>query len=155
LGRTTVWRILREATKKLWDTLSPHYLKVFSNARRLAIIVIIKPRNSFSQAPSEEEWSQVVNEFEEDWNFPNCLGAIDGKHVVVIAPSNSGSLFYNYKGTFSVVLLATCDAKYRFTTVDIGAYGRQSDGGIFASSGLGKALEEGKEDLHGAMHLYS
>ena len=35
------------------------------------------------------------------WGFPLCLGAIDGKHLIVQCPPNSGGAFYNYKDTFS------------------------------------------------------
>jgi hypothetical protein len=91
--------------------------------------------------PTRKTWSQIVNYFSDLWNFPNCIGAIDGKHVNVQAPPNSGSKFFNYKHSFSVVLLALVDAHYKFTVVDIGSYGRKSDGGIFAHPKLGKYLE--------------
>ncbi len=57
------------------------------------------------------------------------------------APQRSGSYFYNYKGTHSVVLLALADAHMRFLYVDAGCNGRISDGGVFANSVLSEALE--------------
>jgi hypothetical protein len=64
-----------------------------------------------------------------------------GKHIEIQAPQNSGSLLFNYKKTFSVVLLALVDANYKFTIIDDGRYGKSSDGGLFARSILGKSLE--------------
>ena len=90
------------------------------------------------QTPSE--WEEIAVNFERTWNYPHCVGTIDGKHVVIRSPSNSGSLFYNYKGTFSVVLMALVDASYKFISVDIGSYGKQSDAGILSHSHLGQAL---------------
>jgi hypothetical protein len=61
--------------------------------------------------------------------------------VKIQAPPNSGSEFFNYRHSFSVVLLTLVYARYKFTVVDIGSYGRNSDGGIFAHSKLWKYLE--------------
>ena len=79
--------------------------------------------------------------FETQWNFPNCLGALDGKHIVVRQPRNSGSYFFNYKGTFSLVLLALVDANYQFIYIDVGCNGRISDGGVFRNCSLATSLE--------------
>lgn len=57
-------------------------------------------------------------------------------------PKSSGSLYYNYKGTFSLVLLAISSADYRFLFIDYGSYGHESDAGIFDRSKLRKAIEE-------------
>lgn len=85
---------------------------------------------------SEEQWRKIANELYERWNFPHCAGAMDGKHVLLQAPFNSESTFYNYKKSFSIVLLALVDADYRFTFIDVGAQGRLNDAGIFAETTL-------------------
>lgn len=51
-------------------------------------------------------------------------------------------MFYNYKLFYSVVLQAVADARYRFIFIDVGAYGKQSDGGIFAASSLSKFIDD-------------
>ena len=56
------------------------------------------------------------------------------------APAKSGFLFYNYKKSFSIVLLAVCNTDYEFTLIDIGGAGRQSDRGVFSNSNLGYAI---------------
>ncbi|XP_024871913.1 protein ANTAGONIST OF LIKE HETEROCHROMATIN PROTEIN 1-like [Temnothorax curvispinosus] len=102
VGKSTVYSIIPEVCKAIWDVLQPLYLRV----------------------PNEEnEWLEIANEFNSLWNFPNCIGAIDGKHIRINAPPMSGSAFHNYKGSFSFALMAICDAQYRFTWLDIGDYG--------------------------------
>ncbi|GFS11487.1 protein ANTAGONIST OF LIKE HETEROCHROMATIN PROTEIN 1 [Elysia marginata] len=54
---------------------------------------------------------------------------------------------FNYKKFFSVILQGVSDAKYRFINIDVGGYGKQSDGGTFHASELYRALTDGKINL--------
>lgn len=89
---------------------------------------------------SEETWTNIADAFEKYANFPNCLGAIDGKHIKIIQPLDSGSLYYKYKNFFSMILLAVCDANYMFAFVDVGSYGRVSDSTLYKESVLQKII---------------
>ena len=120
LGHSTVCRIIDDTCEAIWNALAVDYLRPPS---------------------SQEDWKRISESFYRLWNFPNCIGAIDGKHIVMQAPHRSGSTFFNYKKTHSIVLMAVCDAHYCFTYVDIGDYGRHSDGGVFSHSNFGKSME--------------
>ena len=89
-----------------------------------------------------DNWKRIADDYYQIWNFPNCVGSIDGKHIVMQAPMRSGSSYFNYKGTHSIVLMAVCDSHYRIILVNIGKSGKSSDGGIFANSHFGIAFEE-------------
>lgn len=118
IGRSTVQELIPETCDAIWHVLRPIYMPV----------------------QSANDWLNIAEDYENTWNFPHCLGAIDGKHIVIKAPRKTGTKFFNYKNAFSIVLLGTCDAQYKFTYVDIGAYGSASDGGVLANSMLGDGL---------------
>ena len=89
----------------------------------------------------EDNWRAIADAFQEKWNFPMCIGAMDGKHVKIMPPPSTGSTYYNYKGDFSIVLLGLVDAHLKFVYVDVGTNGRISDGGIWAKSKLKQAVD--------------
>ena len=60
---------------------------------------------------STDDWRAIEKGFRDKWNFPHCIGALDGKHIVMQA-CGSGSYFYNYKGTHSVVLMVLAGMVY-------------------------------------------
>lgn len=71
---------------------------------------------------------------------------MDGKHIDIVPPSDSGSYYYNYKGKHSMVLLAIVDAEYRFLLVDFGTNGRISDGGVLQNTTFYEKLKN--DSLH-------
>ena len=105
MSPTTVGRIIMEFCQMIWVNLL---------------------NNGFLKLPStQKEWEEVAQLFEFKWGFPNYVGATDGKHVVMHAPAEAGSSFFNYKGTHSIVLMAVVNSEYEFIMVDIGGGGRQ------------------------------
>ena len=123
LGKSTVSGIIDEVCEAIWDALS-----------------------DYVKAPKTlEEWMKIAQEFEDIWNMPHCIGAIGGKHIAMRHPKFSGSLWHNYKGFFSLVLLAICDARYCFSFVGVGNYGGNND--ILLNSDIVHLLREGKLNI--------
>ena len=77
-----------------------------------------------------EDWKKIEERFRNRWNVPHAVGALDGKHIAIKKPKKSGSEYFNYKGYFSLVLLALVHADYKFLWVKTGASGSPSDAQI-------------------------
>ncbi|XP_008189338.1 uncharacterized protein LOC103311487, partial [Acyrthosiphon pisum] len=116
VGRITIGIIVKDTCQALWTVLQPTETPV----------------------PTMNDWLEISNVFYVKTNFPNCLGAIDGKHIQCKNPSNSGSFFFNYKKFVSVVLMAIAD---------VGSYGREGDSNIFKECPFGKMFYEKKLNL--------
>ena len=91
---------------------------------------------------SSEDWKKIADGFEEEWDFPHCLGSIDGKHIMIECPKNAGSAYYNFKNFHSIVILAIFDANYCFTFVDIGDYGSTNVASVLSNSAFGQAFDK-------------
>ena len=122
---STAMKIILDVCTAIWDVLAPIYMFV----------------------PSKDKWKSIADEFYETWNFPNCIGATDDKHVMIQCPCNSGSFFYNYKSYFSIVLLAIASADYRFIMVDVGAYGSSNNRGVLNHTTFFKQLRNKNLDV--------
>lgn len=72
---------------------------------------------------SNNKWKAIPQE--EIWNLPHVVGVIDGKHTRIKCPKSLGTLHHNYKGLFSLLILATCDARYCFTLIDVDLHRRR------------------------------
>lgn len=121
MGDNTVGAIVKEVVQIIWEELQPLHMPI----------------------PTTQKLKEVAEGFNRIWNFPHVVGCLDGKHVQIKCPNRTGSMFYNYMKYFSVVLLALVDCEYKFLVIDVGGYGKQSDGGTFMSSSLYKALHDG------------
>lgn len=118
IGHTTISTVIRMSCEKLWEVLMFECFPVITT----------------------ELLEEISQKFYKYANFPNCVGAIDGKHIRIIKPDNSASTYYNYKIFFPFVLMAVVDADYCFVFVDIGAPGSNADSTIFKNTTLCNAL---------------
>ncbi|XP_059894187.1 uncharacterized protein LOC132447425 [Gadus macrocephalus] len=120
MGESTIGQFVPETCEAIYSVLKEKYAKCPDTALG---------------------WQQVATGFLSRWNFPNCIGALDGRRVKGRSPPVSGSTNHNSKPPFPIDLMAMVDSDYRFLYVDVGSQGRISDGGVFAGCTFADALE--------------
>ena len=112
--------------------------------REVCTAIVAELKEEVISCPTTpEEWKSIAKQFEERWNVPHAVGALDGKHVAIKKPLSSGSLYHNYKVFFSIVLMGLVDADYKFIWADVGGCGHMSDSQIFQDCELHDCIEEG------------
>ena len=80
-------------------------------------VLIYKYTNILQFPTSEWDRERIAKDFEVKYNFPNCLGAVDDKHVAIVPQPRAGSYVFNYKGYNSQVLIRRADSNYEFTSI--------------------------------------
>ena len=116
-------KILAKTSETIFQTVKDHFLKIPN---------------------CQKEWLSISKGFEDKWNFPHCLGSLDGKHICVECPKMSGTYYFNYKGFYSIILLAICDSNYCFKLFDLRQYRGNNDCGVLANLTMGEMMENDK-----------
>jgi DDE superfamily endonuclease len=125
MGKTTIASIVYDTCSVLWSELV----------------------NIHMPQPTQVDLRKIADDYFRLWQFPHCIGSIDGRHCEIICPANSGSAYYNYKQYFSIILQAVADANKKFITIEVGGRGRQSDGGTFHYSLLNELITNGSFNI--------
>ncbi|XP_036141683.1 protein ALP1-like [Monomorium pharaonis] len=113
----------------------------------LKAIVEVLEKKVFNCPSSPVEWQVLAEKFNIQWQFPHCLGSLDGKRINFRPPRKAGSVYRNYKGKDSIIFLALVDADYNFIFVDVGRNGRMHDASVFRESSLATQLHSGTLNL--------
>ncbi|PIO32466.1 hypothetical protein AB205_0109610 [Aquarana catesbeiana] len=125
--------------------ISPQALGLIIPETCSAIIQVLQ-KDYIRFRSNPQEWQAFAAQFHHQWDFPNCGGVIDGKHICIVPPPNLGSYYYNYKGFCSIVMPAVVSANYEFLYLDVGKNSRNSDGGVIAQTEFYCWLQNG--NLH-------
>ena len=122
IGKSTVHEILRQVC----SAISIHFghLVAWPTGRRLM---------------------RVATAFQSKQGLPNCIGAIDGSHIYISAPSNTivATDHRNHNKSFSILLQAVVDSKCYFTSINTGPPSSLHDSAHFKSTELYRKVEEG------------
>ena len=86
---------------------------------------------------------KIAAEFEALHGIPLIIGAIDGSHIPIIAPSNDPVSYYCRKGFYSCLLQGVVNSKCKFWDYDFGWCVQIHDWTLFQKIEIGKKTMKG------------
>ncbi|XP_064469812.1 putative nuclease HARBI1 [Ornithodoros turicata] len=104
--------------------------------REFCAVIVSELEKGAVRMPTQEEMNRQVESFEAALGFPQAMGALDGCHFPVSPPKEFAPDYHNYKGWYSIILLALADHKYQFRYVNVGSPGRCHDSHVYHRSSL-------------------
>jgi len=72
-----------------------HNITVGSIIYQVCDAIWIRLSKTHLSIPIPELFLSTANEFNVKWNFPHCIGCIDGKHIRLQSPTHSEIMYYN------------------------------------------------------------
>lgn len=109
--------------------------------REFCNVVVSQLEPQHMGMPRAHELVEHMQRFAASTGFPQGVGALDGCHIEVCPPKKHASDYYNYKGWYSVILLAVVDHAYKFLYTNVGSPGRNHDAAVFDGSRLPSVLD--------------
>ena len=78
-------------------------------------------KDQYVKYPStNEEWDEISNQFLIRCQIPNTIVGI---HIEIYHVRAVGSMYFNYKGQHSIILMDMVDAFHKYIHIDVGVNG--------------------------------
>lgn len=107
--------------------------------------VLISQAHRFIRFPrTQAETRKCIQDFENISTFPQVVGALDGSHIPISAPTENANDYRNRKKFTSVILQGVADANGRFIHVSTGYPGSIHDARVLRMSSLYTAVENNR-----------
>ena len=100
-------------------------------------------RNQFIQFPDNDDFAEISPQFFNIAGFPGVIGAIDGTHIPILAPSEFEETFVIRKNNHSINTQVCCNSNYELTNVVAKWPGSTHDARILRESTIAEEFETG------------
>jgi hypothetical protein len=107
------------------------------------VFAVLKPIYMPSTPPSPEHLAEIRANFAARRGVPGVAMAVDGTHIPFAPPDEATRGDYrNYKGWYSILVLAFVNSFYLFVDADVGAAGKSGDNSVMKTSWLMQQIQQ-------------